>query len=538
MIFGDTPVDKAVGAILAHSRRVGDKRLAKGRMLSLADVTMLKAAGVASVVVARLEPGDVHEDEAARLVAAAICGPGLTVTQPFTGRVNLFAQEPGLAVFDPALLDTINRVDETITVATLPAYAPVQGRQMVATIKIIPFAAPRQAVERCVAEAGNAGLVRVAPFRPRKLALIQTRVAGTKDSVLDKTVATTKARAQAMRCELVAEARCAHDEAELQAKIAELLPQCDLLLIAGASAIVDRRDVVPASIVRAGGAIEHFGMPVDPGNLLLLARLGDKPVLGLPGCARSPKYNGFDQVLQRLVADLPVSRHDIMAMGAGGLLAEIPTRPQPREETEPPPQAPRIVALLLAAGRSSRMGDQNKLLADVAGRPMIARTFDALAKAQVTQIVVVLGHQASKVRQAIGEQQQLRFVDNPDFAQGISTSLQAGLKVLPGDIDGVLVCLADMPAVTTAQIDRLIAAFNPTEGRAICVPIVAGKRGNPVLWAKRFIPAMMGIGGDVGARHLIGENAEAVCEVEMEGDAVLLDLDTPEALAAYRKRAS
>ena len=136
------------------------------------------------------------------------------------------------------------------------------------------------------------------------------------------------------------------------------------MLVAGASAIVDRRDVIPAAIERRGGTIEHFGMPVDPGNLLLLGRLGEVPVLGLPGCARSPKVNGFDWVLQRLLAGLPVGAEDIMRMGAGGLLAEIPRGPYrvpaPAARRKPvaqPPQRPAIAALILAAGQSRRMGD-------------------------------------------------------------------------------------------------------------------------------------------------------------------------------------
>src|SRR5207247_3550875 len=157
----------------------------------------------------------------------------------------------------------------------------------------------------------------------------------------------------------------------------------DIVFVHGASAIVDRRDVIPEAVVAAGGRVDHFGMPVDPGNLLLLGHVGDTPVLGLPGCARSPQVNGFDWVLERLVSGLPVGPREIMRMGSGGLLAEIPSRPLPRAAASPapnakpperaPPPGPRIAALLLAAGQSRRMGGPNKLLADIDGRPMVAR---------------------------------------------------------------------------------------------------------------------------------------------------------------------
>jgi len=539
MIFGDTPIDQAEGAILAHSHRLPGRNMAKGRRLSSDDVATLRQAGVASVIAARLEAGDVHEDEAARSVAAALCGPGLSAAAPFTGRVNLFAEQAGVMLVDADRIDRINRVHEAITVATLARYAQLEPRQMVATIKIIPFAAPRAAVDECIAIAGNEPALQVAAFAPKRIGLIQTSVATTKASVLDKTREVTRARIVGLGGTLLSERRSAHREVELAAQIEAFKREgVDILLIAGASAIVDRRDVIPAAIERAGGAIDHFGMPVDPGNLMLLGHIGGMKVIGLPGCARSPKFNGFDQVLQRMAADLPVGRDEVTQMGVGGLLAEIVSRPQPRDEPLPEvmPKAPHVTAIVLAAGRSTRMGERNKLLVDVKGQPMLARTLRAVAESQVRDIVVVLGHQAAEVRK-VAEQaitaKTLRFVENPDYAQGLSTSLKTGLRVAPHSADAVLVALGDMPAIASAEIDKLIAGFNPVEQRAIVVPTYKGKRGNPILWARRFIPDMMTAAGDVGARHLIGENAELVCEVEMAGEGVLIDLDTPEALAGY-----
>jgi molybdenum cofactor cytidylyltransferase len=270
-------------------------------------------------------------------------------------------------------------------------------------------------------------------------------------------------------------------------------------------------------------------MPVDPGNLLLLAHLGDRPVLGLPGCARSPKLNGFDWVLERLAAGIPLTRQDIMGMGVGGLLTEISTRPQPREAK--PAKPGRIAALVLAAGQSRRMGQANKLLAPVDDRPLVAHAVDAMLASRADPVIVVTGHQADAVRAALVERPVI-WAHNPDYAAGLSGSLAAGLAALPEDAEGVVIGLGDMPRITAAQIDRLIAAFNPLEGRAICVPTVRGKRGNPVLFATRFVPEMRAIGGDVGARHLIGEHAEEVVEIEFDDDGALVDIDTPEALAA------
>jgi molybdenum cofactor cytidylyltransferase len=528
MRFGEIPLAEAEGAILAHSLKRETLVFRKGRRLAADDLAALAAAGVEQVMAARLEAGDVHEDEAAARVAAAAADPALRIDEAFTGRVNVHAREAGLAIVDRERIDRLNAVDEALTIATLPAFEPVRPKQMVATVKIIPFAVPRQLLERCLAIAGEGGpLVRLAPYRAMDVTLIQTRLPSVKESVLDKTVAITADRIAAAGGRMVSEARCPHEVAPLAERIRAAAG--DLVLIAGASAITDRKDVLPAAIEAAGGEVEHFGMPVDPGNLLLLGRHGGRVVLGLPGCCRSPKLNGFDWVLQRIAAGMAVSGRDIMGMGVGGLLTEIPSRPQPREAK--PARPGKVAALVLAAGQSRRMGRQNKLLAPVDGKPLVAHMVDAVLGSRAGPVVVVTGHEEDAVRAALGERPVI-WAHNPHFAEGLSTSLKAGLDALPEDVEGVLVALGDMPRVKSAQIDRLIAAFNPSEGRAIVLPTVRGKRGNPVLFASRFIPALREVAGDVGGRHLLGQHADEVVEIEMEDDAALLDIDTPAALDA------
>ncbi len=545
MRFGKVPVDDAEGVILAHSVRMPGQAFKKGRVLDAEDLAVLRQAGIATVTGARLEEDDVSEDDAAVALAKAVCGPGLTLGRAFTGRCNVFAETRGLAVIDGERIDRINLVDEALTVGSVPTLALVEPGQMVATVKVIPFAAPRAVVDRCVAIAeGHGPPLRVAAMRARRAGLVQTRLPGTRESVLDSTTGAVTTRLTALDCTLAAEIRCDHDDAEVAEAIRTLLAGgCELILVAGASAIVDRRDVVPAAIVAAGGEIDHFGMPVDPGNLLLLAHHGATPVLGLPGCARSPKLNGFDWVLQRIVADIPVTGGDIMRMGAGGLLMEIASRPLPRADASPkhgakgapatgtPTRAPRIGAVVLAAGQSRRMGTVNKLLAPVDGAPMVSHVVDAAIASKATPVVVVLGHEAERVKAALAGR-DVTTVHNPDHAEGMSGSVRRGLEALPADLDGAVVCLGDMPRTSAALIDRLIEGFNPLEGRAIGVPTYRGKRGNPVLWGARYFPEMKEIAGDVGARHLIGAHAEAVYEVESPDQSVTLDVDTPDALNA------
>jgi len=540
MKFGEMPLAEAEGALLAHGVSGEGFSFRKGRRLDRADIDALARSGRASIVAAHLEHDDVAEDAAATAVARAIAGGNLLVSAAFTGRANLYATASGLVVYDAAALDAVNAVDESITVALLPPYAPIAPRQMAATVKIIPFAAPRGALDAVLDRVATAApFLRVAPFQPVRAALIQTRLPGTKPSVLAKTVEATRARLVALGGSLAADEIVAHENGAVAAALARAAAGgAELLLVLGASAVVDRRDVIPSAIVDAGGAVHHFGMPVDPGNLLLFGTLAGRPVIGLPGCARSPKLNGFDWVLQRVAAGLPVGRAEIMRMGAGGLLSEIPTRPLPRQSASPapqPPRQPRIAAIVLAAGRSSRMAPANKLLVEVDGVAMARRAVDAALASQAVATVVVLGNDAARVRRVL-DGCQATIVDNPDFAAGLSSSLRAGVAALPADLDGVLVLLGDMPRVTPAHLDRLIAAFAPPEGRAICIPTHRAKRGNPILWDARFLPEMRALDGDQGARGLIGRHADQVCEVEMPDDGVLLDVDTPSALAALGER--
>jgi len=539
VIFGPTPVAEAEGAILAHALRLPGLTFKKGRRLSQVDIEALRRAGQSEVLAARLEEDDVHEDEAAERLAAALVGPNAEATAAFTGRCNLIAKARGLCLIDKPALDWINRTHESLTLATLPAFEAVEPRQMLATVKVIPFAVPRAVLESCLAIAHEAsGAVRVAPFRPLKVGLVQTSLPGMKPAILDKTKTALDGRLAALGAGPALERRCAHQSQDVAEALTGLEAEgLDLLLVSGASAIVDRRDIVPAGIEAAGGTIDHFGMPVDPGNLILLAHRGEVPVLGLPGCARSPKLNGFDWVLQRLAAGLTVAPADIMAMGVGGLLKEIGARPLPRaaavegkEASESAaPRAPRIGAVVLAAGQSRRMGKDNKLLAPVQGEAMLRHAVRAAQSSQASDVVVVTGHQREEVVAALAGL-GVATAHNPDFAQGLSTSLHRGLAALPPEVDGAIVVLGDMPRIDARVLDRLIAAFDPADGRAICLPTVSGKRGNPMLFARRFFAEVCEIAGDVGARHLIGSYPDLVAEVPMDDDAALIDVDTPEAL--------
>jgi molybdenum cofactor cytidylyltransferase len=532
MKFGAVAPKNARGATAVHTIRQGDLVLKKGTLIGPAEIAALEAAGIKDVVVAQLEPDDVAEDVAAAEIAKKVAGPGVHIDRAFTGRANLFAQVPGVLVVDKDAVDRLNRVDEAITFATLAAFKPVVAGEMIATVKIIPFAVAKSARDMALAGVKQP-LLRVAPYRIRKVGVVSTLLPGLAPKVIEKTLKITADRLAPAGATIVAERRVPHERAALARALDEVLKAgAELAIVFGASAIADRRDVIPSALEAIGGHVEHFGMPVDPGNLLMIGDANGRPVLGAPGCARSPKENGFDWVLMRLLAGLPVPREDITGLGVGGLLMEIVTRPQPR--TEPEPEKGRAIAgVVLAAGRSSRMGGPNKLLAEIGGKPLVRIVVDAVLTSRARPVVVVTGHQRDKVEAALAGL-PVKFVHNPHFADGLGTSLKAGIAALPAEADGAIVCLGDMPQVDAALIDRLIGAFDPDHGALVVLPTIDGKRGNPVVWSRRFFPDLMTVEGDVGARYLIGRYTEAVAEVPLTGTAALTDVDTPEALEAVR----
>ncbi|WP_316233108.1 molybdopterin-binding/glycosyltransferase family 2 protein [Bradyrhizobium sp. SZCCHNPS2010] len=533
MKFGPASPAEAVGGVTVHTLRQGRLVLKKGTTIGPAEVEALTREGVKEIVVVRLEPGDVSEDEAAAGIAKAVAGEGIHVDRAFTGRANLFAAQAGVLVIDRDAVDRINAVDEAITFATLPAFKPVVEGEMVGTVKLIPFGVEGRLRDAAVAAAGK-GALRIAPYVIKRVGVVSTILPGLSSKVIDKTLRVTAERLAPAGAAIIAERRVPHEGAPLSAAIQELLGLgAELVIVFGASAIADRRDVIPAAITGIGGTVEHFGMPVDPGNLLLIGNAAGVPVLGAPGCARSPVENGFDWVLMRLLAGIKVTRAELMAMGVGGLLMEIVTRPQPRAKPETEGER-KVAAIVLAAGRSTRMGGPNKLLAELEGKKLVRIVAEQALASKACEVIVVTGHQADLVEQALADL-RVRFVRNPDFAGGLASSVKAGIAAVSENADGAVVCLGDMPMVSSEMLDRLIDTFEPDRGNLIVVPVADGRRGNPVLWSRRFFQELMTLDGDVGARHLIAKHAEAVAEVPVEGDGAFLDIDTPQALDAARR---
>ncbi len=330
MKFGPVPVHEAEGDILAHSIKLNGRVLKKGMLLDKRAIELLVAGGFENVIVARLQRGDCLENEAARRIAKVLKGTGCRIEKPFTGRCNLFAKHDGLLCLDVDRIHALNRIDAVLSVATLNPFAKVSGDQMVATVKIIPFALNEKILRQVDSLLTGKQTLHVAPFEPRVYGLVSTFFDETPEKILDKTSKVLRQRLESCGSKLGEEIRVPHSVEGVVQGLDTLLEKHDGIILFGASAIADMNDIIPTAIRVSGGVVDYFGMPVDPGNLLLIGKLDARPVIGAPGCARSPKENGFDWVLHRIQAGVSVSAEDIQAMGVGGLLKEIPSRPQPR----------------------------------------------------------------------------------------------------------------------------------------------------------------------------------------------------------------
>ena len=527
MRFGPVALDDAEGAILAHAVTAGDRTWRKAARLARQDVVAMKAAGLLHVIAAVLDPDDLTEDDAAALVAAALAAPGLDIRPAATGRVNIHAAVAGVIRANRSVVDDINSVDPAITLATLPDFSTVKAGQMLATVKIIPFAVSGVLVQQAAEIAEAKPALSLHRFRPLRVGLVQTTLPSLKTSVLDKTARLTAQRLALSGSLVTGEVRLAHELATLAAALAGMTEQNDLVIVFGASAVADPQDVIPGAIAAAGGKVLRVGMPVDPGNLLVLGEIAGKTVIGAPGCARSPKLNGFDWVLDRVLAGLSLDDKDIARMGVGGLLLEIETRPQPREPK--PRQMPIVDAVLLAAGRGQRMGGPNKLLARFAGKPLVRHVADMLAGSKVRTTFAVVGHQAARVGDAL-QGSGARLVNNPDHTVGLSSSLKAGVREVTSDTAGLLVMLGDMPGIASSDVDRMVQVFTDARGLAVVRATHAGKRGNPVILPRALLPAVSMLEGDTGARHLVEGTELPVIDVEI-GEGASMDVDTPEAMA-------
>lgn len=523
MKFEDRDISECEGWALAHSLTISGKKLPKSSVLTAAMIEELRDHGLTKAQVFQLEPGDMDEDTAAQEAANLIAGENIDVKPAGRGRANLIARADGVFLPDTAI-DFINGLDDAFSAACKRPFARVSSGELVATIKIVPYGIPRSVLTT----AKPAAKCTIAGFRAFTANLISTG-----DPVTEKTIGVLTSRLNRVRGELQTHLTTEHSVSDVATALSTM-PDSDLVLLLGASAISDRRDVLPAAVEKAGGEIIKLGMPADPGNLLMLAQIDGKIVIGLPGCARSPALNGFDWILERFAADLPLGPAEVTSLGTGGLLKESAGRPAPRNTSSHSgkPSTCQIAAIVLAAGRSSRSGTSHKLLGKVGEKTVIEATMQSVHSSGIRELFLVTGSNQERITAAVADS-GIHLVHNENFATGMGNSLAAGIRALPPEADYAFVCLGDMPFIRASTYKMLKAEAKRLSERAILIPTFNGKRGHPVLWSRAFFGALAGLNGDIGGKRLLEEFSDAVVEVPVDDPGILIDLDTPELLAQF-----
>ena len=539
MKFGPCALSDCLDAILVYAVDLPDGRIAKGTCLTSDHLSRLRANGIDDIIVARLEDGDLGEDAAADMIAKAMMPANVRLSVAATGRVNIHATKRGLLRVDRLRLRDINMVDEGITLSTVQHNQLVEAGDLIATLKIIPYSVAETAVATVIGLGAGEPVISFHALRPRSFGLIQTRIPGMADKILKATEQTAKQRLNQLGCTLVDSRVVAHEAAAIdQAITASRANGPAVMLIAGGSAIADRRDEVPMGVIAAGGRIDHFGLPVDPGNLLMLSHIDEMPLIGMPGCARSIKMNGFDWILHLLLADLRIDAAEIADMAAGGLLMEIVSRPLPRRMVgRRQISNATIGGVILAAGQSRRMGAQNKLLAEIDGVPIIRRTAQAMLDGGLNDLVIVTGHEHRLVA-AVLDDLPVTCIYNDEYQSGQASSVACGVRHHQnGSHAAVLIALGDMPLVRPELIAALLRDHSslPDATDRITLPVFDGRRGNPVIWGRGFFDELVALTGDAGGRIIFAENKNAVNSLGWPDDSIHLDIDTPEALAPLKK---
>lgn len=319
----ETPLSSALGGVLIHNiaDAQGHKALKKGQRLVASDIAKLAALGKTSVIVGMFEQGDVSENDAAARVADAVLGTNVSAFAIGTGRINFHSNVRGVFKVNPYALDQLNAMDG-ITVATIPSNTVVTPKKMVATVKTIGLAVPETTLVEveCIAR-DTANVIGVLELAPVNVAVILTGSSEARERVQQGLLPPIRGRIQDLGSRVISDEYVDHQESAIADAIGRAKnAQADCIILAGETSIMDATDVTPAGIRQAGGVIELYGAPVEPGNLLLLAYIGALPIIGAPGCVKSRDTNVVDLVLPRLLAGERIQKRDVVALANGGLL--------------------------------------------------------------------------------------------------------------------------------------------------------------------------------------------------------------------------
>ena len=517
---------ETLGDILAHSIFLKVGRIRKGKIISQEDINLMLQDGIENIYVGEFDNDDLDENYASKKIAEAICVDGVTRSPTYSGKTNITSKYDGLIEIDKEKVFELNRLSTNIAVSTLNNHDIVYNGDHILSVKIISYAINKADLEKIINFLNTNKIIQLKPFKSLKFGVIYTESVNEKKNIIEKTKKSIKSRVSDYNSTIMDEIIVKHDiEAIKLALEKQLTMDIDCLLFFLSSSVADVSDILPSIISEFGGKITSYGMPLDPGNLTLSGYINNHKILVAAGSARSDALNGLDWHLNSLHAGIEIDQDIIDSLGVGGLLKDIDFAVRRKRISKNiNTKKANIAAIVLSAGESKRMGEDNKLLLKVNGKTIIANYIENISKSNVSEILVVTGHQSDLIQGEL-EKYDVNFIYNPDYKDGMSTSLRAGINALSTNIDAAMICLPDMPLIGIYEINKLIDYYNPKIGNEICIATSNEQRGNPVLWDKKYFNELSDIKGDKGGRHLLSQYEEKSVEVNL-GEAVSFDVDT------------
>ena len=518
-------IQEAFGYLLMHSVFLKDGRIRKGKIIDKDDIAMMESSAIAKVHVGELEDDDISENYASGLIAKAIATNQFAISPTLSGKTNITSTADGLIEIDEGNVTKLNNLSPNIAVSTLNNHDVVYRGDHTVSVKIISFAISSYDLNKIINFLKRNSIVKLKKFKSMRFGVIYTIAKNEKRSLIEKTKKSIMSRISDYNSTIMDERVLPHDYASIKNNVVELLESninCILLFLS--TSITDVNDIVPTVINDLGGEIKSFGMPVDPGNLTLSGKINDIDIIVAAGSARSDSLNGFDWHLNCAHANIEVNQKMVNSLGVGGLLKDIDFAVKRKRVSKTiDTKKSNIAAVVLCAGESKRMGNKNKLLLEVAGKSLIKNYIDNISKSNVSEIVIVTGHQSIEIEKEL-DGYEVKFIHNDRYREGMSTSLNTGINSLSKNINAAIICLPDMPMIGIYEINKLIEYYNPKIGNEICIATYNDQRGNPVLWDKKYFKKLMQITGDKGGRYLLPKFLEQSVEVKL-GEAVAFDVD-------------
>lgn len=541
MKFGEFPVYDALGIELVHDVRCQEKTLKKGHVLTSADISLLKYAGIKTVTGVSFASEDVLAETAADILLKSLVGDYLRYTLPDeTGYSEIFADTDGVLIFDTERLLRFNAHDESIFLSTVQPYMPVYKGQFIANLRLFGPAVTANVLNEAVTKiSGTGSLLKVAPYAFCKIGFIRTLMNNSSVAPLDDDK--IAARFGAFGFNVVYSDLCEHNATAIEKAVRNAIDaQAEVVLVESQNPPLHREDIVPMGFKEAAADIDRLGWPVDNGLSVVIGHKNNVKLLGYG--AQDADQPALDRLL-RFLATKSLPSNDIfpsLAMN-GVSLGRMTKRISP-EQTEQSvavgslSDRKKIAVVILAAGSGRRMIGTNKLLEYINGLPMVEHVVRSALSSKADYVAVVTGHDAKFIEKRL-EQYDVKIVRNADYVSGVLGSIRLGLAVLPPDIAAALVLPADMPEFTEEYIDKLIDAFDfSAERPPVVLPSYNSVRHNPVLWPRDLFKVVKIVPEDAQWVPALIEHSDYIKEVVLKDDLPLTDINTRGDLANYLER--